>query len=222
MAYKIVITYVGVPVDADRLVAPICRIYTPDNSYVDTEAYENTVYDTNVGGFGSIDLLEPFATTSIPFPLPLAQFKLAVVAENGEVEFEVFDYKEAFYYKQLGAAMYDQGFRIEVTEIDPGTEPEPEPEPETFVAVTGIEDVPTAAIAGTPLTLSGTVAPAGATNTTIVWSVKDAGTTGATIAGNILTTTDAGTVEITATIADGTADGTDYTDDFTITVADDT
>jgi len=53
----------------------------------------------------------------------------------------------------------------------------------TFVAVTGITDVPNAATAGTDLTLSGTVAPSDATNKTIVWSVKTAGTTGATIDG---------------------------------------
>lgn len=215
MAYKIVITYVGAPVDADRLVAPICRIYTPNNSYIDTSAYEGTVYDTNRDGFGGIDPLEPFATTSIPFPLPLAQFKLAVVAENGTVEFEVHDYKEAFYYKQLGAAMHDQGFTITVTEDIP----ESDPEPDLFVAVTGIEDVPDAAVAGTPLTLSGTVAPANATNKTIVWSVKTAGDTGAVIAGDVFTAIDEGTATITATIVDGTDEGTDYTKDIEITVS---
>ncbi|GHV89233.1 hypothetical protein AGMMS50267_15930 [Spirochaetia bacterium] len=72
-----------------------------------------------------------------------------------------------------------------------------------FVAVTGISGVPTSATVGTPLALSGTVAPDTATNQTIVWSVKTAGTTGAAISGSSLTTTGAGTVTVTAAITNG-------------------
>ena len=88
----------------------------------------------------------------------------------------------------------------------------------SFVAVTGISGVPTSGTAGTPLALTGTVAPANATNKTIVWSVKSAGTTGATISGNTLTATASGTVTITATIANGKTASTPYTQDFTITI----
>ncbi len=87
-----------------------------------------------------------------------------------------------------------------------------------FVGVTEMSGAPTTATAGTDLTLTATVTPADATNQTIVWSVKSAGTTGATITGNTLSTTGAGTVTVTATITDGTASGTAYTKDFTITV----
>ncbi len=90
--------------------------------------------------------------------------------------------------------------------------------PAPFVAVTGITGVPTTATAGTDLTLTGTVAPSDATNQTVAWSVYNAGTTGASISGNILSTTAAGTVTATATIADGASASTDYTQDFTITV----
>ena len=88
---------------------------------------------------------------------------------------------------------------------------------EGIVPVTNITGVPSSATAGTPLVLTGTVVPASATNDTIVWSVNNAGTTGATIAGNTLSTTGAGTVIVTATIANGTANGA-YTKDFSITV----
>ncbi|MCL2032967.1 MAG: hypothetical protein FWG96_06865 [Methanomassiliicoccaceae archaeon] len=88
------------------------------------------------------------------------------------------------------------------------------------VPVTDIAGVPTAAVAGTPLTLTGTVVPADATNKAISWSVKSpSSTTGASISVNVLSTTAAGTVVVTATIADGVAVGTPYTKDFTITVA---
>ena len=87
-----------------------------------------------------------------------------------------------------------------------------------FVPVTGILDVPASAAAGTDLTLTGTVTPADATNQSIVWSVKSAGATGANIAGNILSTTGAGTVIVTAAIVSGVSQATDYTQDFTVIV----
>lgn len=69
--------------------------------------------------------------------------------------------------------------------------------------VTGITGVPTTASTSVDLTLTGTVAPADASNKTIVWSVKSAGTTGAVITGNTLKTTRAGTVVVTATVTNG-------------------
>jgi hypothetical protein len=88
-----------------------------------------------------------------------------------------------------------------------------------FVAVTNITGVPTTATAGSPLTLTGTVAPTTATNQTIAWSLKSAGTTGATLSGSTLNTTAAGTVVVTATIVNGLTASTPYTQDFTITVS---
>ena len=98
-------------------------------------------------------------------------------------------------------------------------DPDPSPGPgDTFVAVTGITGVPTAATAGTPLTLTGTVAPADATNKAITWSVANAGTTGATISGSTFNATAAGTATVTATIANGATVTMPFTQDFTITV----
>ena len=89
---------------------------------------------------------------------------------------------------------------------------------ELFVPVVDITDVPTTATVNVPLALIGTVEPSNATNQTIVWNIKDAGDTGANINGNIFNATAEGVAEITATIADGLAIGTDYTQDFTITI----
>jgi hypothetical protein len=88
-----------------------------------------------------------------------------------------------------------------------------------FVPVSNITGVPTTGIAGALLSLSGTVTPANAANQTIAWTVKDAGTTGASISGNMLTTSGAGTAVLTATIANGLAAGTPYTQDFNITIS---
>jgi len=89
-----------------------------------------------------------------------------------------------------------------------------------FVAVTDIIDVPTTATVDSALTLSGTVIPSNATNKTIVWSVQDAGSTGATITeGDILNTTAAGVVTVRATIINGTSASSNYLQDFDITVS---
>jgi len=88
-----------------------------------------------------------------------------------------------------------------------------------FVPVTNITGVPTTAMAGVPLTLTATVLPYNATHTAIVWSVSYAGTTGATITGgNIFNATGEGMAMIKATIANGTAMGTPFTKEFSITV----
>ncbi|MCL1875508.1 MAG: InlB B-repeat-containing protein [Synergistaceae bacterium] len=76
-----------------------------------------------------------------------------------------------------------------------------------FVPVTDIVNVPDEATANTPLILTGTVIPADATNADIIWSVKDAGTTGASISGNTLNTTAAGVTVVTATVKGGLEDG---------------
>jgi endo-1,4-beta-xylanase len=89
----------------------------------------------------------------------------------------------------------------------------------TFVPVTDISNVPTEATAGTALTLTGTIAPPNATHQSIAWSVADAGSTGATISDNTLNATAAGTVSVRAVITNGIAEGTDYTQEFSITVS---
>jgi len=88
-----------------------------------------------------------------------------------------------------------------------------------FTAVTDITGVPAAATAGIPLALTGTAVPNDATNKTITWTVKSAGTTGATIIGSMLHTTASGTATVTATIANGTAQGAAYVKDFVIIVS---
>lgn len=91
-----------------------------------------------------------------------------------------------------------------------------------FVPANSITGVPAAATAGIDLVLTGTVNPANASVQTIVWSVKDAGTTGAVVDGGKLSTKAAGTVVLTATLPNGAAQGADigdYVQDVTITVA---
>ena len=88
-----------------------------------------------------------------------------------------------------------------------------------FVAVSDILDVPLVAELNKPLALTATVLPAKATNKTIVWTVKVAGTTNASITGgNVLTATATGNVILTATIDKGATETTSFTKDFTVSV----
>jgi formylglycine-generating enzyme required for sulfatase activity len=89
--------------------------------------------------------------------------------------------------------------------------------PGGFVLVTGITGVPIHGMAGVDITLNGKIKPAAA-NRTIVWNVQEAWTTGARVSGNTLSTTGAGTVMLTAVIANGKAAETDYTEEFDITI----
>jgi endo-1,4-beta-xylanase len=102
---------------------------------------------------------------------------------------------------------YTQNFTISVVDEIPA-----------FVAVTNITGVPTQAVVGVDLTLTGTVVPADATNKTIAWSINSAGTTGATITNGVFKATAAGTATVTATITNGATATTNYTKNFTINV----
>lgn len=137
--YTVTITYTGITKDAEQIVAPICRVFAPQKSYIDTDVYtqgvptENkitgygkSVYATNVPGWGELTIPEPYASTSIPFPVPMAQFKVAMVGEDNKVTFEVDSYMEAFYYKQIGVALESQGFTVEVVSADAAGADEPE------------------------------------------------------------------------------------------------
>ncbi|MDR1250728.1 MAG: hypothetical protein LBK62_01025, partial [Treponema sp.] len=91
---------------------------------------------------------------------------------------------------------------------------------DSFVPVTGITGVPDTGAAGTELDLTGArVEPYNATGQTIVWTVKNAGTTGVTaITGGKATPATAGILIVTATIANGRAGGQNHTQDFTINI----
>jgi len=99
---------------------------------------------------------------------------------------------------------------IDAIVVKYGTEP--------FVPVTDISGLPSSMAAGATIALTGTVVPSDATNTVISWSVKSAGSTGATLAGANLTASHSGTIVVTAEITDGTAPGVPFVKDFTITV----
>jgi len=87
---------------------------------------------------------------------------------------------------------------------------------EPFVPVAYISGVPNMGEVDEEIYLDGVVHPNDASYTDIVWSVKDPGTTMATIKGDFLTTKAEGMLYITATIVNGRAQGMDFTQDFFI------
>lgn len=139
MATSILIKYVGFGTDAVEAAAvwPVCRTFTPTGSYIDSpvyregltqddkEVYGKSVYATNVDGWGTLPGLLPMANTTTAF----AQFELAVKVaaeakaagtENAGITFEVEDYKDEIYWKQMAANMVDQKFYVKVGDAEYG------------------------------------------------------------------------------------------------------
>jgi uncharacterized protein YjdB len=92
------------------------------------------------------------------------------------------------------------------------------------IGITGIEGAPAEMPVGGTLTLTGTVMPDPGTWRNIVWTVKEAGNTGASISRKtggayVLTASAAGTVTVTATVPhSGATLAEDYAADFNIDV----
>jgi hypothetical protein len=94
------------------------------------------------------------------------------------------------------------------------------PAPEGHVPVSGITGVPDVGEVNKAFSLTtAVVQPVSATNRTIAWSVKSAGTTGVPtgpITTGSFTPTAAGTITLMATIANGLTESSDYTEEFEI------
>ena len=113
MGYSITITYTGV--STDNLVnagMPICGTYVPTNSYVDSEAYKDTVYNTNVPGFGYVTSLADYVAANTMHPGVLAQFKAAAESTEKTITFTVDDPYMATYYSELNGKI--AGYTVEV------------------------------------------------------------------------------------------------------------
>lgn len=111
MKYTVTIKYTGPIAELPDASMPICSLFKPAGSYVDSPAYEGTKYDANVPGWGTIPFGGGYAQT-----LALAMFRLAMINANadsaGTTVFEVSDHKEAAYFQLIGAALADQGFEV--------------------------------------------------------------------------------------------------------------
>jgi len=119
MAYSVTITYIAPTAPSETSIgAGIGALWNPE-SYVDTAGLADTVYDTNVAGFGVSPLPEPYASTSFPLPVPFAQFKVAAMTALGLNTFSVDSFAEATWYVNAGQQLASQGFTVTVSD---GTE----------------------------------------------------------------------------------------------------
>ena len=147
MATTVKIIYTGPVVDVTRKGTAIMRIFSPDNSYVDTPVftdgyanadtvgdkgtYGRSIYATNFAGWGELKGLLPMASTTTKF----AQFERAVIAKfnaeaagekNEGITFDIDTYEDDIYWNQISANMWQDGFYIEVGDNKYGIEPEEE------------------------------------------------------------------------------------------------
>ena len=95
----------------------------------------------------------------------------------------------------------------------------PAPVVPEFIPVAAITGIPTGSLPYLEINLSGTVMPANATHKRIEWSIKEDNGTSAILERNRLSTDGEGTVTVTALIKNGSAEGEDYTQDFTILIS---
>ncbi len=135
---KVTIKYIGTTFDSVRNGSPVCSVFEPNSSYIDTPAYKygvmdkdgekelygKSVYATNVGTYGT---LEDFLRGIVPIataPIRLAKFEQAIETavaaekageENEGISFEIGDdYKESIYWEQISKGMIGQGFEVTV------------------------------------------------------------------------------------------------------------
>ena len=94
-------------------IAQVCSVFVPNNAYIDTDPYAGTVYDTNVEGFGTWEGLVEWIASITNTPNVLIMFKAAV--RDGEAEFEEEDPKVVEYIKEIGEALADNGFVVEIS-----------------------------------------------------------------------------------------------------------
>ena len=87
----------------------------------------------------------------------------------------------------------------------------------SFTPVTGLSgDVPAECWVNKVYRLPTTVTPSDASYQTVVWSVLNEGSTGAVIRGNEIIATNSGTATIRATCVNGSAYGSDFVKDYTV------
>lgn len=114
--FTVKIVYAGPVVDvaSTQVGMNIARTFVQAKSYVDTAAYDGTIYDTNVDGWGSLDGLDPFGDGTYKF----AWLGQAIAAGDDGVEFTVAGAEEQLYWTVLAKAMASQGFTITVTPVE--------------------------------------------------------------------------------------------------------
>lgn len=131
MSTSVTIIYKGPTSDAFREGSSIPPIFNANNSYVDTVSYEDTVYDTNVEGWGTLSGLEPIDDATFKFAWferAIREYFEAFVAGriNAGVAFEVDDADAEIYWEQMGAVMADEGFYTTVGSTEFGVAPDPQ------------------------------------------------------------------------------------------------
>jgi hypothetical protein len=90
--------------------------------------------------------------------------------------------------------------------------------PSDYTPVSGLQSVPVVSPAGPTIILTGVARPLAATNTAILWSLVDAGATGAELDGTTLKTRTPGVVRVKAVISGGMTISENFEREYNITV----
>ena len=107
---SITIKYAAPEAPVEANVDQICAFFLPTNSYVDTEVYEGSIWDTNVEGWGTWEGFVAHLEKISAAPNVLILFKAA--ARDGEITFEESDPKQVEYIKEIARQLAVYGFEI--------------------------------------------------------------------------------------------------------------
>ena len=95
----------------------VCPHLEYTNSYVDSDPYAGTVYDTNVEGLGIASDLSVYLANIANAPTALLMFKHAKEKAGEDLKFEISDSIYAEYFNELAITAYKNcGFTVTVAQ----------------------------------------------------------------------------------------------------------
>lgn len=121
MAKKITIKYSKVSAPSAQPVAPICRIFEPNNAAADLKAFDGTYYDTNVEGWGEGTAIDAFMAGMVAHPGLVAAIRKAM--NDGKYVMNEATEAEALYAGEYAKALADQGIEVKIEEAAAASTP---------------------------------------------------------------------------------------------------
>lgn len=114
MAKVITISYTAPVAPAAEHINQIFRRMTFESAAADNAVFEGTYYDTNVDGWGVATPIEEFFKSCVAHPGLISALKAAM--REGSFSFTSDDEREILFLSEVGTAIADQGFVIDIAE----------------------------------------------------------------------------------------------------------
>jgi hypothetical protein len=119
--FKVIIRFEGTQATLDAIISRITKngkytigsgIAYPSNSYADSAQLRDSIYDKNVFGFGSPDLVPPYNEWGVPVANILHKFNFTTPGQV--IMLTNVDSRDAAFYRTLQSQLAGSGFVIEI------------------------------------------------------------------------------------------------------------